>query len=273
MKHVNVYRVTFLSAALLVFVATALAQTAQVTGRISDAGGAVVPDAQITLTNQATGLKRETVTNEEGITLAAAATRELRDHMRKDGFKPVIQSGITLQVEQVARLDFKLEAGTVTETVTITSAAPSLERETSSVGQVIENKTIVTLPLNGRNYSQLVALMPGATPNQGSRASDGISLNGNRTFQNTYLIDGVDNNNYILGVDTNSTQALRPSVDAIQEFKVESANYSAEYGRSAGGIISLAIKAEARMNSMARHSSSFAMTSWMQTISFPIAQT
>ena len=84
--------------------------------------------------------------------------------------------------------------------------------------------------------------MPGATPNQGSRATDGISLNGNRTFQNTYLIDGVDNNNYILGVDTNSTQALRPSVDAIQEFRVESANYSAEYGRSAGGIISLAIK-------------------------------
>ncbi|MDQ3257252.1 MAG: TonB-dependent receptor, partial [Acidobacteriota bacterium] len=121
-------------------------------------------------------------------------------------------------------------------------SGPILERETTSIGQVIENKTIVTLPLNGRNYTQLVALMPGATPNQGSRAADAISLNGARSFQTTYLIDGVDNNNYILGVDTNSTQALRPSVDAIQEFKVESANYSAEYGRSAGGIVTLAIK-------------------------------
>jgi hypothetical protein len=243
MKHVNVYRVTFLSAALLVFVATALAQTAQVTGRISDASGAVVPGAQISLTNQATGFKRETVTNEEGYyTIPLLQPGNYEISVRKDGFKPIIQSWITLQVEQVARLDFNLETGAVNETVMVTSTGPLLERETSSVGQVIENKTIVTLPLNGRNYSQLVALMPGSTPNQGSRATDGISLNGNRTFQNTYLIDGVDNNNYILGVDTNSTQALRPSVDAIQEFKVESANYSAEYGRSAGGIISLAIK-------------------------------
>ena len=243
MKHLKVYTLTVLSAVLLTVATTAFGQTAQVTGRITDAGGAVVAGAQVTLTNQANGLKREAVTNDEGyysLPLLQPATYEI--DVRKDGFKPVIQSGVTLQVEQVARLDFKLEAGTVTETVTITSSVPALDRETSSVGQVIENKTVVTLPLNGRNYSQLVALMPGATPNQGSRATDGISLNGNRTFQNTYLIDGVDNNNYILGVDTNSTQALRPSVDAIQEFRVESANYSAEYGRSAGGIISLAIK-------------------------------
>jgi len=84
--------------------------------------------------------------------------------------------------------------------------------------------------------------MPGATPNTGSRATDGFSLNGNRTFQNKFLVDGVDNNNYILGVDTNSTQAIRPSVDAIQEFKVESANYSAEHGQAAGGVITVAIK-------------------------------
>ncbi|MCI0390813.1 MAG: TonB-dependent receptor [Acidobacteria bacterium] len=243
MKHLKVYRVILLTAVLFVFAATARAQTAQVTGRVSDAGGAVVPGAQISLTNQANGFKRDTVTNEEGYyTIPLLQPGNYEVSVRKDGFKPIIQSGITLQVEQVARLDFNLETGAVTDTVNITSTGPVLERETSSVGQIIENKTIVTLPLNGRNYSQLVALMPGATPNQGSRATDGISLNGNRTFQNTYLIDGVDNNNYILGVDTNSTQALRPSVDAIQEFKVESANYSAEYGRSAGGIISLAIK-------------------------------
>jgi hypothetical protein len=107
---------------------------------------------------------------------------------------------------------------------------------------VVENRTLVTLPLNGRNYSQLATLAPGVTPNAGSRATDGFSINGNRTFQNVFLVDGIDNNNYILGVDTNSTQALRPSVDAIQEFKLETANYSAEFGRAAGGVISVSIK-------------------------------
>jgi hypothetical protein len=102
-----------------------------------------------------------------------------------------------------------------------------LERETSAVGHVIENKTIVTLPLNGRNYSQLALLLPGVTPNQLPRAADGFSVNGNRALQNKFLVDGLDNNNYILGVDSGSSQVIRPSVDAIQEFKVESANYSA----------------------------------------------
>ena len=117
-----------------------------------------------------------------------------------------------------------------------------MNTETSSVGQVVDNKTVVTLPLNGRNYSQLAVLAPGATPNPGSRTEDGFSLNGNRLFHNSFQVDGADNNNYIFGVDTNATRALRPSVNAIQEFIVETANYSAEYGRAAGGVISVAIK-------------------------------
>ena len=244
MKHRRRPRVSLLFFLLLAGMGgTIFGQTAQVTGRITDAAGAVLPAAQVTITNQRTGLIRESVSNSEGnYTLPLLPPGEYRLVVRKDGFKPTVRPDIVLNLEQVARFDVSLETGAVTETVTITSSGPVLERETTSVGQVVENKAIVTLPLNGRNYSQLVALMPGATPNQGSRATDGVSLNGNRSFQNTYLIDGVDNNNYILGVDTNSTQALRPSVDAIQEFKVESANYSAEYGRSAGGIISLAIK-------------------------------
>jgi hypothetical protein len=221
----------------------AWAQTAQVTGRVSDASGAVVPGAQITLTNQATGSKRETVANDEGyytVPLLPPGTYEI--NVTASGFRAVVQSGVVLNVEQVARLDFTLQPGAVNETVNITSDAPLLNRETSSVGQVIDNKTVVTLPLNGRNYAQLATLAPGATPNPGSRTADGFSLNGNRLFQNLFLVDGADNNNYIFGVDTNSTQALRPSVDAIQEFKVETANYSAEFGRASGGVISVAIK-------------------------------
>jgi hypothetical protein len=243
LKHLKVHRVILLCAAFFAFATTALGQTAQITGRISDATGAVVAGAQITLTNQANGFKRDTITNEEGyytIPLVQPGTYEINVH--KDGFKVVIRTGVVLNVEQVARLDFTLETGAVTETVNVTSDAPLLNSETSSVGQVVDNKTVVTLPLNGRNYSQLATLAPGATPNPGSRTSDGFSLNGNRLFQNSFQVDGADNNNYIFGVDTNSTQALRPSVDAIQEFKVETANYSAEYGRAAGGIISVAIK-------------------------------
>ena len=229
---------------IIVILATpVLAQTAQVTGRVSDPNGAVVNNAQVTLTNEETGLKRETATNAEGyytIPLVQPGKYELR--VQRDGFKPVVRSNLVLNVEQVARIDFSLEAGGLTETINVTSDAPLLNKETSSVGQVVDNKTVLTLPLNGRNYSQLATLAPGATPNPGSRTSDAFSLNGNRLFQNSFQVDGADNNNYIFGVDTNTTQALRPSVDAIQEFKVETANYSAEYGRASGGVISVAIK-------------------------------
>jgi len=228
---------------IFILATPALAQTAQVTGRVVDSSGAVVNDAQVSLTNQANGLKRETVTNSEGyytIPLVQPGKYEMR--VQRDGFKPVVRSNVVLNVEQVARIDFSLEAGGLSETINITSDTPLLNKETSSVGQVVDNKTVVTLPLNGRNYSQLAVLAPGATPNPGSRTADGFSLNGNRLFQNSFQVDGADNNNYIFGVDTNTTQALRPSVDAIQEFKVETANYSAEYGRASGGVISVAIK-------------------------------
>ena len=219
------------------------AQTAQITGRLSDSSGAVIPGARVGVTNEKTGIGRETVSNNEGYyTIPLLPPGEYRVSVRKEGFKPLVQVNVVLNVEQVARLDFTMQPGELSETVTITSDAPLMNTETSSVGQVVDNKTVVTLPLNGRNYSLLAVLAPGATPNPGSRTEDGFSLNGNRLFQNSYQVDGADNNNYIFGVDTNTTQALRPSVDAIQEFKVETANYSAEYGRAAGGVISVAIK-------------------------------
>jgi hypothetical protein len=243
MKHLHFVRILIPAIIVMALGQLAFSQTAQVTGRVNDSSGAVVPGAQITVTNQKTSLTRDSVTNGEGyFTIPLLPPGDYRLSVKKEGFKPIVRPDVVLNVEQVARLDFTLETGAVTETVTITSDAPLMNTETSSVGQVVENKTVVTLPLNGRNYSQLAVLAPGATPNPGSRTEDGFSLNGNRLFQNSYQVDGADNNNYIFGVDTNTTQALRPSVDAIQEFKVETANYSAEYGRAAGGVISVAIK-------------------------------
>jgi hypothetical protein len=241
-------RRSFLTAVLPIFLllclkSEAVAQNAQLTGIITDSNSALVEGAQITLTNVNTSVTRKVVTNADGYySIAFVPPGNYQLNVLADGFKPVTRNNLSINVDQAARIDFTLELGTITESVNITGIEPPLERETSSIGQVIENKLIVTLPLNGRTYSQLVLLMPGATPNQGSRASDGLSLNGNRTLQNKFLVDGLDNNNYIAGVDTGSTQAIRPSVDAIQEFKVESANYGVQYGQAAGGVISVAIK-------------------------------
>lgn len=228
---------------LLAFKQAASAQTAQVTGIITDANSALISGAQLTLTNVDTTVTRKAVTNADGYySIPFVPPGNYQLNVLASGFKPVTRNSLSINVDQSARIDFTLEIGAINESVNITGNGSPLERETSSIGQVFENKIIVTLPLNGRNYSQLALLMPGATPNQGSRAADGFSLNGNRTLQNKFLVDGLDNNNYITGVDTNSTQALRPSVDAIQEFKVESANYSAQFGQAAGGVISVVTK-------------------------------
>ena len=154
MKHLHFVRVLLLPILVLTLGQFAFSQTAQVTGRISDATGAVVPGAQDSVTNQKTGLTRDSVSNGEGyFTIPLLSPGEYRIAVRKDGFKPVVRPDVALNVEPVARLDFTLEAGAVSETVTITSDAPLMNTETSSVGQVVDNKTVVTPPLNGRNYS------------------------------------------------------------------------------------------------------------------------
>jgi len=164
MKHHSLARLFLLLSFLLAGLTPAFAQTAQVTGRISDATGAVVPGAQITLSNTGTGFKRDTVTNDEGyytiLLLQPAGGYQIT--VRRDGFKPIIQSGITLQIEQVARLDYKLETGAVTETVNITGEAPPLERESATIGTVVQSRQIRELPINGRNWASLMLLAPGA---------------------------------------------------------------------------------------------------------------
>ena len=225
----------------------ALAQTitGRISGTVTDSNGAAVPGVSVKIINAATHQVRNATADPNGFYVATnLPVGDYSVTVEHQGFKKATKTGYNLVADGRLSVDFTLETGAVSDTVTITSDAPIMNTETSSVGQVVDNKTVVTLPLNGRNYSQLAALASGATPNPGSRTEDGFSLNGNRLFQNSFQVDGADNNNYIFGVDTNSTQALRPSVDAIQEFKIETANYSAEYGRAAGGVISVAIKSE-----------------------------
>jgi hypothetical protein len=169
MNHQHLFRTFFLITLWLAGALAALAQTAQVTGRISDQTGSVVPDAKVTVTNVDNGFKRETVTNSEGfftVPLLQPGTYQVA--VQKSGFKPLVQSGVVLQVEQVARLDYTLETGAVTETVNIAAAVTAaLETETSSLGKVVDQQRIQNLPLLGRNPYSLVALVPGARPSAG----------------------------------------------------------------------------------------------------------
>lgn len=248
MKHSIFSRLSFLFVLALTAGTTVFAQNAQVTGRVTDQTGAIVPGAAVSATNQQTGLSRDAVTNAEGyFTILYLPPGAYKIVVKKDGFKSLERPDVVFNVDQRARLDFALEAGAVTDAVTITSEAPLLNRETPAVGTVVENKLVETLPLNGRSYTQLVTLIPGSVANPNSRAKDAVQLNGQRLSQTTYLIDGMDNNNPIgfEGAVTGSSQAVLPSIDAIQEFRVEGSNYSAEYGRSSGGVVNVAIKSGA----------------------------
>ena len=221
----------------------ALAQLAELNGRVIDPSGAAVPGAQVQVTNTATGVERRTVTNERGVYgVPNLIPGPYQISLQKEGFKPVTRSGITLAVRQTAAIDFTLAVGTVNERVEVTAETPLLETARTSVGNVVENRKITELPLVGRRFLEF-ALM-GAGVNQGApgdvRASQqgvAISANGLYTKNNNFMLDGADNNE-----SYQNQFAVSPSVDAIEEFKVETGLYSAEFGRGGGAMISVVTK-------------------------------
>ncbi len=233
-----------LTALSLIVSAAAWGQgTAEITGTVADSSGAAMSGAKVTVTNTATSAKRSATTNESGIyDLPALAPGNYDMTVESAGFRSSERKGMELQVAQVARLDFTMQVGNVSDTIEVSGGAPILESENATLGTVIENKRIIDLPLNGRNPLQLVSLTPGATTNgpassQGQQrmggARNGFSLNvaGQRTSNNHYQLDGVEN------TDPNfNTYLFLPSVDALQEFKVETGTYGAEYGRGLSQI-------------------------------------
>ncbi|PYU88417.1 MAG: hypothetical protein DMG08_25500 [Acidobacteria bacterium] len=232
-----------------IFHAAAQVNTASIRGTVSDPSGAVVDGASITATNDLTGVSLTTVSNAQGIyvfpvlnlgayTLAA----------EKQGFKKAVRKGIELQVNQTARIDLALEVGAVSEQVVVQEQIPLVEAETSSLGHVVTQRDVLDLPLNKRNFSQLAVLVPGAnfgaagTIGGGDRPDDprprsAFFVNGTRDSSNTYLIDGIDNYDRL-----HTTVAIKPSIDAVQEFKVQTSLYSAEFGRNAGGVVNVSVK-------------------------------
>jgi hypothetical protein len=241
---------------LCAFPAAAQTATARIEGTVTDGTGAILPGTTVTATNTGTNATRTDVTNAGGgYTITALPVGTYRVDVDLSGFKPQT-STITLTVNQVARMDFKLQLGAVGESVTVVAAAPLVEKSTSEISTVIEEKQIENLPLNGRNFTQLATLIPGVNRGiPGSNSSGGsagtdaetfrysefggaaLSVNGLREQFNNYQIEGVDNNETLV-----NSIAYMPPPEAIREFSVITTNAPAEFGRAGGAIQNLAIK-------------------------------
>src|SRR2546425_1483977 len=238
-----------LSGLILLGPASAFAQqeSATIIGEVRDASGAVVPNAAVTVTNVDTGISVATVTNDRGsFTVPNLRPGDYSVAADAPGFSKTVRTGLTLQVAQVARVDVTLQGRQLTETVEVVGASPLLDTLTSSRGSVIDQRKIVELPLNGRDYNQLALLSPGVLPGTPRLASVNfkgvLNVNGNRTFNNVFLLDGVDNISYSNSFRGENVQLVQPSIEALQEFKIQTNAYSAEFGRSSGAVVNATIK-------------------------------
>ena len=157
------------------------------------------------------------------------------------GFKNVVRRGVAVAVGSVADVPITLEAGSPNESVTVTAEAPVVEDKSATLGQVVSEKQIIDLPLNGRNYLALANLTAGAIPSTGSRDQT-FSAYGNTGLQNAFLLDGGRNENYLRGLDNRTRDMIRPPLDALQEFSVQTSNFSAEFGAAAGGVVNAITK-------------------------------
>jgi len=228
---------------MLSIFATALplvAQTGSVTGHVSDPSGATIPGASVAVTNFGTGVAAQTSTNADGYyTVPFLAPGDYGINVSKEGFKTASRSPVKLDVNQIARIDFSLTLGAQSEHVDVTStAAPLVQSETAVVGQVIGERTVVDLPLNGRNFTQLTTLTPGAYTAASTSFVRGSTViaNGMRTSNTVFAVNGINTTDQ----DFEGTANLPPP-DAIQEFKVQTNDLEAQYGLG-GAVINVELR-------------------------------
>ena len=219
-------------------IARAQISSGTITGVVKDSSGAVIPNARITILYVEQGSKFEVQTTSDGLyarrflpvgsyTVTAVAP----------GFKKSVQTGLTLSVGQTMGVNFTLQVGQVTQSVEVKGGEGQLlKTESSEVGQVINHEQVADLPLNGRNFANLIPLNAGVTTGMQHASNSGYNLNGGRSDANMFLINGIDN------VDIDNNLVLSPPIDAIQEFQVQTSNYSAEFGQSAGGIVQVELR-------------------------------
>jgi hypothetical protein len=244
----STFLATSVALVTLLLAASCSAQTDQgsITGIVQDTSGALIPNAQVTATNIDTGLALETKSNGSGVyvfsplkignyTVTASST----------GFQTVTHQNLHLDIQQRLNVGFTLPTGSVSQTVTVNSEAPVLQTQDAAVGQVISTKEINDTPLNGRNWVYIAQLTNGVAPpfgnTRGSGSGDFVA-NGQRAEQNNFILDGVDNNTNLVDFLNGSSYIMRPPPDALSEFSLQTSNFSAEFGHSAGAVLQANIK-------------------------------
>src|SRR6266550_344231 len=249
-----------------------------VSGRVSDASGAVITNAKVTLENLGTGVSREVASDKDGFyTAPNLLPGNYQISVSATGFSTQLQKGITLTVGGQQTADFTMKVGSTTTTVEVTADAVTVQLTSSAITAVVDSNTVRELPLNGRSWTDLAKLQPGVTPILGQFSAGGgtdrgergfgaqLSISGGKPVQNNYRLDGISLNDYANGAPGSVVgQAL--GVDAIQEFSVITSNYSTEYGRTSGGS-SMRLPARAPINSMEVPTNFCATAHWMREIS------
>jgi hypothetical protein len=241
-----------LSTGLLVGVHAQSSTTGNITGTVRDPQGAAVPKAEVTITEEKTGASRTVTATEDGFYNATSLPAGFYTiSTAPTGFKKTVSTGVELHVNENKTVNLDLQVGQVTETVTVTSESTPVELRSGEVSSLISEKQVTELPLNGRNYAQLALMVPGVSPvtqagaggafatrGTGLNAGVDMSVNGNQSNSNLWTVDGVNN----MDVGSNRTLLVFPSVDSIQEFRVERNSFSAEFGQAQGAVVNLITK-------------------------------
>ena len=232
----------------LILCGTLVAQkdTGSIVGTVKDPSGAVVTGASVEVTDIERGQTFSTKTNDSGDFVASPLhVGRYKVTVEKPGFKKAVSETVDVDVQGRVAVNLTLQVGQQTEEVVVTGAAPLLETETSELGQVVDRRRVSNLPLNGRNFAQLALLTTGTAPSEpGARDEGGygFSANGARSLQNNFLLDGIDNNSNLPDLLNEANYVIQPPVEALQEFKVQTNAYSAEFGRGNGAIVNAVIK-------------------------------
>lgn len=229
----------------LLFVLPAFAQydTASVLGTVRDPSNAMVAGVNVTLENTRTGVKQTSTTDSDGnYAFLNQRIGEYRVTAQTQGFKQATSDPFTLTVNARQRVNLTLEVGDVTQSVSVTGAAEALETDSSDRGQVIQRNAIVNLPLNGRAYADLALLTPGVRRSNISSRDASFNVNGLRSSLNNFMVDGVDNNAYGTSNQGFSNQIVQLNPDAVEEFRVVTNNFSAEYGRAGGAVVNASVR-------------------------------
>jgi len=228
---------------ILSFSAFAQVDTGTLSGTVKDPSGGVISNASVQVQNPSTGISNRITTNSQGLyTIPDLKAGVYQISVSSPGFQTVTKTGVELRVQDRLAVDFSLPIGQSSQSVSVDSQVSGLQTETSSLGQVVGTTQIQNMPLNGRNYIQLATLGAGTSPAYNASERDSFTANGVREIQNSYLLDGLDNKNKIVGFDSSAAQSIEPVIDSVEEFKVQTSTFSAEFGQAAGAVVNVTTK-------------------------------